>query len=472
MTRAGATKLEQKRQPSAGCKTEIARLAVLHEAAILDTPPESAYDAITRLAADYFHVDGVTIGFADQTRLWVKSHFGHGPEELPRAMSLFDLVHANGVTIVIPDCEKENSSQAIQMHKRGFRFAAAAPIRLAGHIVGTLTLLHDSPRGLLSTAEIETLEDMAAMVSSHVELRLLRMREAAQTGSAHPVPLRRSHHRGRAAAHAHWPSAADLHHALERNEFVLYYQPEVEIETLRIVGLEALIRWRHPERGLIPPMDFIPHAEQCGLIHSIGDWGLAEACSQIQAWTQENPDNGSLRVCVNLSARQFLRAGLKDHVHSLLLQAGATGRQLGLEMTESVFISDAHVAAEVLRSLRGLGISLSMDDFGTGYSTLSSLHSFPFDTLKIDRSFVSRLQDGDQAHHIVRTIIELARALDMGIIAEGIETAQQYNILRDMGCRFGQGYYFARPMPAAEISRLLRAPNRILTLPQTAPLVA
>ncbi|MGA2251630.1 sensor domain-containing phosphodiesterase [Terracidiphilus sp.] len=468
MTRLGATRLEHKKQALPASGTEIARVAVLHEAAILDTPPEAAYDAITRLAADFFHVDAVTIGFADHTRLWVKSHYGHGPDELPRGMSLFDLVHAQGGIIVIPDCTAEQSSQAIQMRKRGFHFVASAGIRLAGHIVGTLTLLHGTERTPLTPAEIESFEDMAAMVSSHVELRRLRLRDAANQ----PSLLRRSQHRGRSAAHANWPSASDLHHALERNEFVLYYQPEVEIDTLRIVGLEALIRWRHPERGLVPPMDFIPPAEQCGLIHSIGDWGLAEACSQIQAWTQESPDNGSLRVCVNLSARQFLRAGLKDHVHSLLLQAGATGRQLGLEMTESVFIHDVQAASEVLQSLRGLGVSLSMDDFGTGYSTLSSLHSFPFDTLKIDRSFVSRLQDGDQALHIVRTIIELARALDIGVIAEGIETLEQYAILRQLGCSHGQGYYFARPMPAADISRLLRAPNRILPLAQESPRVA
>jgi EAL domain-containing protein (putative c-di-GMP-specific phosphodiesterase class I) len=468
MMRASATKIEHKKPIPAPNGTEIARVAVLHEAGILDTPPESAYDAITRLAADFFHVDAVTIGFADQTRLWVKSHCGHGPDELPRGMSLFDLVHAQGGIIVIPDCAAEESSQAIQMRKRGFRFAASAPLRLAGHIVGTLTLLHGTLRSPLTPSEMDTFEDMAAMVNSHVELRRLRLRDAANQ----PGLLHRSHHRGRSTSHVNWPSASDLHRALERNEFVLYYQPEVEIETLRIVGLEALIRWQHPERGLVPPMDFIPQAEQCGLIHSIGDWGLAEACSQIQAWTQDNPDNGSLRVCVNLSARQFLRAGLKDHVHSLLLQAGATGRQLGLEMTESVFIHDVHAASDVLRSLRGLGISLSMDDFGTGYSSLSSLHSFPFDTLKIDRSFVSRLQDGDQALHIVRTIIELASALDMGVIAEGIETFEQYTILRQMGCSHGQGYYFARPMPAAEVSRLLRAPNRTLSLPQTSPRVA
>jgi EAL domain-containing protein (putative c-di-GMP-specific phosphodiesterase class I) len=262
-----------------------------------------------------------------------------------------------------------------------------------------------------------------------------------------------------------WPRQADIRRAVERSEFVLHYQPEVELETRRIVGLEALIRWQHPTRGLVSPLDFIPQAERSGVIHLIGDWGLAEACAQIQRWTAENLSNGSLRVGVNLSAGQFLHAGLTEHVRSLLRKAGAAGRQLGLEMTESVLIPDVHAATEVLRGLRDLGVSLSMDDFGTGYSSLSNLHSFPFDTLKIDRSFVSRIAGSDQAFHIVRAILELARALRMEVIAEGIETREQFHLLRQLGCRYGQGFFFAPPMPAGEISRLLRLPGRIVPEP-------
>ena len=226
---------------------------------------------------------------------------------------------------------------------------------------------------------------------------------------------------------------------------MLYYQPEVDLATRRIVGLEALIRWQHPERGLIPPMDFIPQAEESGMILPIGDWGLAEACNQIQAWNRDDPCNSSLRVCVNLSARQFSRQGLADHVESLLLQSGCSSRQLGLEMTESSLIPNMNTALDVLAGLRALGVSLLMDDFGTGYSSLNHLHSFPFDVLKIDRSFVGRMTDGDQPLQIVRTIIELARVLGMDVVAEGIETREQYRLLRQMGCRFGQGYLFAKP---------------------------
>jgi EAL domain-containing protein (putative c-di-GMP-specific phosphodiesterase class I) len=213
-------------------------------------------------------------------------------------------------------------------------------------------------------------------------------------------------------------------------------------------------------------MDFIPLAEENGLILPIGDWGLAEACGQIQRWCHEDPRHVSLRVCVNLSARQFLREGLADHVEALLVEAGISSRQLGLEMTESSLIPNLHPALEVLGSLRRLGVSLLMDDFGTGYSSLNYLHSFPFDVLKIDRSFVGRMTEGDQPLQIVRTIIELARVMGMDVVAEGIETLEQYRLLREMKCRYGQGFLFARPMSAEAVTQLLRLPGRVLPDPE------
>jgi EAL domain-containing protein (putative c-di-GMP-specific phosphodiesterase class I) len=215
-------------------------------------------------------------------------------------------------------------------------------------------------------------------------------------------------------------------------------------------------------------MDFIPQAEESGLILPIGDWGLSEACNQIKKWCGEDSSNCSLRICVNLSARQFSRPGLADHVEALLVRFGLSSGQLGLEMTESSLIPNMRIALEVLASLRRLGVSVLLDDFGTGYSSLNHLHSFPFDALKIDRSFVSRMTEGDQPMHIVRTIIELARILGMDVVAEGIETCEQYLLLRQLGCRFGQGYLFARPMSAEAVTRLLRLPGRILPDPELA----
>jgi EAL domain-containing protein (putative c-di-GMP-specific phosphodiesterase class I) len=269
-----------------------------------------------------------------------------------------------------------------------------------------------------------------------------------------------------------WPSAEDLRIALEKRQFVLYYQPEIDLSARKIIGLEALIRWVHPERGLILPMDFIPLAEESGLILPIGDWGLSEACAQVHRWCGEDAGNNSLRVLVNLSARQFSRLGLADHVEALMVQFGLNSGQLGLEMTESSLIPNMRIALDVLGSLRRLGVSLLMDDFGTGYSSLNHLHSCPFDVLKIDRSFVGRMTQGDQPLQIVRTIIELARVLGMEVVAEGIETCEQYRLLLQLGCRVGQGFLFARPLTMEAVSELLRLPGRILPDPELAEAVA
>jgi EAL domain-containing protein (putative c-di-GMP-specific phosphodiesterase class I) len=298
--------------------------------------------------------------------------------------------------------------------------------------------------------ELHMLESLADMVGNQLELRRLH------NGFATPGIRRLHAPTPIAVSPRNWPLAHDLRHALDKRQFVLHYQPEIDLTTRKIVGLEALIRWEHPERGLIPPNDFIPLAEESGIILPIGDWGLSQACKQIQKWCAEDPLHASLRVLVNVSARQFSRHGLADHVEALLIQFGISSRQLGLE---------------VLGSLRRLGVSLLMDDFGTGYSSLNHLHTFPFDVLKIDRSFVGRMTEGDQALQIVRTIIELARVLGMDVVAEGIETCEQYRLLRQLGCRFGQGFLFARPMTAEAVTQLLRLPGRLLPDPESEQLI-
>jgi EAL domain-containing protein (putative c-di-GMP-specific phosphodiesterase class I) len=409
---------------------EAARQAALIATGILDTPPEPGYDAITRLAAEYFRADSVGIGFADESRVWIKSCWGQQVRELPRKDSIFELVLAEDGPVIVSDFSKspqfEESPPILRLFEAAF--FAGVPVRsFDGKILGALAIFCREPRHGLAPDKLRMLESLADMVSSQLELRRLRK---SFTGNG----LRKSR---AASVPAGWPRRTDLRHALDERQFVLYYQPEIELSTRKIVGLEALIRWAHPERGLIPPLDFIPLAEESGLILPIGDWGLAEACNQIQKWCREDPRHSSLRVCVNLSARQFSRKGLADHVEALLLQSGISSRQLGLEMTESSLIPNMGTAMEVLGSLRKLGISLMMDDFGTGYSSLNYLHSFPFDVLKIDRSFVGRMTEGDQPLQIVRTIIELARVLGMDVVAEGIETHEQYRLLRQLGCRFG-----------------------------------
>jgi EAL domain-containing protein (putative c-di-GMP-specific phosphodiesterase class I) len=446
---------------------EDARLAALISAGILDTPPEPAYDAITRLAAEYFQADAAALAFVDESRVWMKSCWRQTVRELPRKNSIFDFMLAEDGPVIVSDIYSHPHREVLlpRLKQLGMASFASVPVRcLKGNILGNLVIFHRESRREMPPNAIRTLESLADMVSSQLELR--RLRKALNENKKGP----RRASQAVEAVNQTWPSRADLRQALEQKQFVLYYQPEIDLATRRIVGLEALIRWAHPERGLIPPMEFIPLAEESGLIMPIGDWGLAEACSQIQRWCHEDPRHVSLRVGVNLSARQFSREGLADHVEALLVQAGISSRQLGLEMTESSIIPNMRTALAVLGSLRRLGVSLLMDDFGTGYSSLSYLHSFPFDVLKIDRSFVSRMTNGDQPLQIVRTIVELARVMGMDVVAEGIETLKQYRLLREMKCRYGQGYLFARPMTADAVTQLLRLPGRVLPDPEAVEL--
>jgi EAL domain-containing protein (putative c-di-GMP-specific phosphodiesterase class I) len=438
---------------------EEARLSALAATEILDSEPESSFDAITRLCASYFRADTVLLGFADASRVWIKSYWGEAVRELPRHRSVFEMVLAENGPVVVPDVSQDPNFNGSRMTLRRLDVVsfASAPVRSScGRILGALTVFGCQPRRSMALDELRMLESMADMVASQLELRRIRKTKLGQG-----VPQFQAE-RGVSET---WPRQSDLRHALDQREFVLHYQPEVELTTRRIVGLEALIRWSHPERGLVPPVDFIPLAEECGMILPIGDWGLSEVCNQIQKWCCDDAEHQSLRVCVNLSARQFAREGLADHVEALLRQSGVSSRQLGLEMTESSLIPHMGTALEVLGSLRRLGVSLLMDDFGTGYSSLSYLHSFPIDVLKIDRSFVGRMTEGEQPLQIVRTIIELARVLGMDVVAEGIETREQYHLLRDLGCRFGQGFLFARPLPVETLAGLLRLPGRVLPDP-------
>lgn len=442
---------------------EALRLAALTATGILDSEPEPSYDAIARLAAEYFQADSAAIGFADESRIWIKSSWGRNIRELPRKGSIFEMVLSeNGPVMVADAFDNPDIQEKTFLPKLiDAAFFAAVPIRsFEGSILGTFVMFFCEPRANLSPDELRMFENLAEMVTSQLELR--RLRHAYSTQNARRI---RTSNPGLGASQS-WPSPQDLRRGLEQRQFVLYYQPEIDLSTRKIVGLEALIRWQHPERGLIPPMDFIPLAEETGLILPIGDWGMSEACAQIQKWCREDSKNCSLRVMVNLSARQFSRNGLADHVAALLIQFGINSRQLGLEMTESSLIPNMRIALEVLGSLRLLGVSLLMDDFGTGYSSLNHLHSFPFDVLKIDRSFVGRMTEGDQPLQIVRTIIELARVLGMDVVAEGIETCEQYQLLRQLGCRFGQGYLFARPLDTGAITDLLRLPGRVLPDPE------
>jgi diguanylate cyclase (GGDEF)-like protein/PAS domain S-box-containing protein len=257
-----------------------------------------------------------------------------------------------------------------------------------------------------------------------------------------------------------------LRNAVERNEFVLYYQPQVDLASGQIVGMEALIRWRHPELGMVPPGRFVGVAEETGLIVPIGAWVMRAACAQNKAW--QDAGLGRLRVAVNLSARQFAAPGLVDSIEAVLADTGLDPGCLEIELTESLFMSDVTPAAELLHRMKALGVNLSIDDFGTGYSSLSYLSRFPIDVLKIDRSFVAHLTHDSNDAAIVTSIIALAHNLNLAVIAEGVETAEQLDYLRRHGCDEMQGYFFSRPLPAAEFEQLLRE-RRSLPTPSQQP---
>ncbi|VVM93158.1 bifunctional diguanylate cyclase/phosphodiesterase [Pseudomonas fluorescens] len=239
---------------------------------------------------------------------------------------------------------------------------------------------------------------------------------------------------------------SDLRHALEQNEFVLYYQPQFSGDGKRLTGAEALLRWRHPRRGLVPPGDFIPVLEELGLVVDVGDWVISEACRQLKAWHQARVRVP--KVSVNISARQFSDGQLGTRIATILRETGLPPACLELELTESILMREVSEAMQILDGLKNLGLSIAVDDFGTGYSSLNYLKQFPIDVLKIDRTFVDGLPSGEQDAQIARAIIAMAHSLNLAVIAEGVETHEQLDFLREHGCDEVQGYLFGRPMPA------------------------
>jgi EAL domain-containing protein (putative c-di-GMP-specific phosphodiesterase class I) len=240
-----------------------------------------------------------------------------------------------------------------------------------------------------------------------------------------------------------------LRGAMEKNELVLYYQPQMIVATGTIVGFEALLRWKHPQRGLVPPGDFIPIVEETGMIVPIGAWVLETACRQAKQWP------GELSVAVNVSPTQFNRSDFAKTVHECLIRTGLKPCRLELEITENILIEDFEHAVHILRQLKALGVRIAMDDFGTGYSSLSTLQAFPFDKLKIDRSVTLNLDSNDQAAKIMRAVIGLSKSLNIPVLAEGVENARHVAFLRREQCDEVQGFAIGEPMPAHAVAGYL-----------------
>jgi EAL domain-containing protein (putative c-di-GMP-specific phosphodiesterase class I) len=241
----------------------------------------------------------------------------------------------------------------------------------------------------------------------------------------------------------------DLRQAMVDGEFEIEYQPIVDLRSGAVSGCEALLRWRHPERGMISPAEFIPVAEDIGLISQLGEWVLASACVEAAGW----PDH--IKLAVNVSPVQFRNHTLALHVASALASSGLAASRLELEITEAVLIRDDEAALAILHQLRAVGVRIALDDFGTGYSSLSYLQRFPFDKIKIDRCFVNDIAQPDGSSSIVQAVVNIASARNMTTTAEGVETEAQKELLRTLGCTEMQGYLFSRAVPAAEVRRLL-----------------
>jgi len=247
---------------------------------------------------------------------------------------------------------------------------------------------------------------------------------------------------------------SDLHEAVASRQFELHYQPKVDTVTGAVYSAEALVRWRHPERGLVQPAEFIPLAEDCGLIGQIGDWVIREACRQARAWQLAGLP--PMRIAVNLSASQFRAGGLVESIAQALADAQLEARFLEVELTESAVMSDPEGSIRILEQLSRMGVILSVDDFGTGYSSMSYLRRFPIDKLKIDRSFISEVMDRPEDASIVRAIVSLAHSLRLKVVAEGVESNAQLEFLKTLGCDQYQGFHFSPPLPAADFEGLIR----------------
>lgn len=254
----------------------------------------------------------------------------------------------------------------------------------------------------------------------------------------------------------------DMRRALANDEFIVHYQPIVDLQTGKLSGLEALVRWQHPTRGMVSPAKFIPIAEETGLVVPLGKWVLRQACMEAKRWQIEYPDNAHLMMSVNLSIRQMMEPHLVDEVASILQETGLASHLLKLEITESMMLQDTAATIETMTALQELGIRLAIDDFGTGYSSMSYLSQLPLNTLKIDRSFINRIgvSGGDEA--IVRTILSLARTLRLSVTCEGIETQEQLTYLQELGCDLGQGYLMHKPLPSEQIEILLATGDKLL----------
>jgi diguanylate cyclase (GGDEF)-like protein/PAS domain S-box-containing protein len=426
---------------------------------------QAFHDPLTNLANRALFRDRVEHALAHSSR--------HGP---PLALIVFDLDDFKSVNDSLGHEAGDKVLIEVARRLRSSLRAADTAARLGGDEFALLLESLSQPNEALSVVEriMEAMRDpievegrqLVMHGSAGIAMATSGEQDTDQLLQNADVAMYRAKGRGRggyetyeesmhAAIRERLELKADLQRAIENDEFVLHYQPIVQLATGRIVGVEALVRWQHSRRGLIPPAAFVPLAEDTGLIVPIGRWVLKETCHQVRSWQIRYPSEPPLAAAVNLSARQFEDGCVVEDVRNALRESGLAPNDLSLEITESLLMEDTEVTSKRLGDLKQIGVALAIDDFGTGYSSLAYLRRFPIDRLKIDKAFVDGVTVGPEESALARAVIKLGDSLDLGTVAEGIETIHQLNELVALRCEYGQGYYFSPPVVAEAIDALL-----------------
>ena len=392
--------------------------------------------AVLFLDFDRFKIINDSLGHAEGDRLLKQI-----VQRLESSTRTGDLVaRFGGDEFVILLCEMLDESDAVQIAER-----IQNSLKNSFNLSGNEVFVSASIGIALSTSGHKRAEDMLRDAD-------IAMYRAKATGRARHQVFDETMHQ---QATTQLQLETEMRQALERREFQLHYQPIIKLKTNELIGFEALVRWIHPKRGIVSPMEFIPAAEETGLILPLGRWILEESCRQLREWQNAHLSAAPLVVSVNLSCKQFLQSDFVEQIAQTLAATGLAPRCLKLEITESYLMEDSEKAVRIMKRLCSLGVELSLDDFGTGYSSLSYLHRLPVDYLKIDRSFVSRMTESNENSEIVQTIIKLAQNLKMKVIAEGIETAEQFVHLKNLDCEYAQGYFFSKPLAAAAAEKFI-----------------